>query len=112
MLYFIITFLINAVSLYLVVHIVNGAQINGMWALALSTIVIALLNTFVRPLLIFFTLPLNILTLGIFILFINALLILLASKIVTGFYIDSYWTAFVVALLFSIISTLASYLIK
>lgn len=88
-------------------YIMPGVEIINMWAALLTGIVIALLNRFVRPVLVFLTLPFTALTFGLFLLFINAVIVLLADAIVSGFYVDG----FVTALLFGLLLTLLNFLL-
>lgn len=83
-------------------YLLPGVQIKGFLSALATAIVIALLNLVVRPILLFLTLPINLLTLGLFTFVINAGIIMLASAIVPGFKVDSWWWA----LLFSIVLTL------
>lgn len=101
--------LITALAVIILAYILPGVQISGFFAAIIVAAVIALLNMFVRPLLIFFTLPATLLTLGLFLFVINAIIILLADKLVSGFAVSGFWTA----LLFSILlSFLRSFLFK
>ncbi|MGV3764940.1 MAG: phage holin family protein [Chitinophagaceae bacterium] len=83
-------------------HVLPGIRITDYWAAILIILVLSLLNTFVKPLLILFTLPLTVFTFGLFLFVINALIILLGSEIVKGFEVSNFWYA----LLFSIILSL------
>ena len=78
----------------------------------LAAFVLGVINAFIRPLVILITLPINILTLGIFTFFINGFLFYAVSKIVKGFVVTGFWPAFFGALLFSIISFLVSLVIS
>jgi len=71
--------------------------VTGIWV----AIVLALINLFIKPLLILLTLPVTIFTFGLFLLVINALMILLCSKLVTGFHVEGFWWAFLFSLLLS-----------
>jgi|YelNatPaOPRAMG01_1025707.scaffolds.fasta_scaffold00891_31 putative membrane protein len=81
--------------------------VNFWWAL-LAALVIGFLNSGIKPFLLLVTLPLNIFTLGLSSLFLNALLFYLAVSIVPGVYVDSFWTALAGMLLFSVFSTMFS----
>jgi len=94
---FFIRWLIHGLSLVVVVNIISGIRVDN-W--------LGLLNAFLRPILLLFTLPINVLTLGIFTLFINAGLFSLASWLVKGFSVAGFWNAFFGALVFSITSGL------
>ena len=92
----------TALAILLVTKIMPGVSVNSAWTAIFLSIVLSLLNVFVKPLLIFFTLPITIFTLGLFLLVINATMILLASEIVSGFQVDGFWWA----MLFSIVLSL------
>ena len=109
---FLLRWFINSISLLLVVHIVSGISISSWLTAIAAALVLGLLNAFVRPLLIFLTLPVNILTLGLFTLIINGFMFYLAALLVHGFVIAGYWNAFLGALVFSIISFLLSLLTR
>jgi len=103
---FFVRWLLHGVSLVVVVNIISGIRVDSWQALAVAALVLGLLNAFLRPLLLLFTLPINVLTLGLFTLFINAGLFSLASWLVTGFFVAGFWNAFFGALAFSITSGL------
>jgi putative membrane protein len=89
-------------------YVLPGVTLSGFWAALLAALVLGLINVFIKPLLIIFTLPINILTLGLFTLVINALVIMMASGITPGFKVDGFWNA----LLFSIVLSIVLYLIN
>ena len=88
--------------------ILPGVTIDSVPAAVLTAVVIALLNSFIRPILIVLTLPFTIFTMGLFIFIINALIILLASGLVSRFHVDGFGSA----LLFSLLLTLFNYLLE
>ncbi|WP_162052593.1 phage holin family protein [Pontibacter pamirensis] len=83
-------------------YLLPGVHITGFLSAVLLAIVLAVLNTIVKPILIFLTIPVTILTLGLFLLVINALIILLAGVIVPGFTVDGFWWALLFSLVMSI----------
>ena len=82
---FFIGWLVNTTALLVVVHMVSGINIDRWQTTFVASLVLGLLNTFIRPVLILLTLPVNVLTLGIFTLFINGFMFYLASSLVKGF---------------------------
>ncbi len=84
--------------------IIPGIEIDNFTAAMIAAVVIALINTFIKPVLILLTLPINILTLGIFTLVINALLFMFAAYLVPGIEISGFWSALFGSLLISIFS--------
>ena len=102
-----INFLITAVFVYLLAKLLAPHVVINSFATAIIfSIVLALLNAFVKPLIILLTLPLTIITLGLFLLIINVIMILLADKFVSGVKIDGFLWAFIFGLLLSVVSTI------
>jgi len=102
----IINFLIVAVFVYILSKLLAPHVIINSFATAIIfSLVLALLNAFVKPIVIILTLPLTIITLGLFLLVINVIMILLAAKFVSGIKIDGFLWAFIFGLLLSIVST-------
>jgi len=95
---------LNSFALFIVVKLVPGIQIGRFQDLLLAALVIGLLNAFLRPVIIFMTLPVTVLTLGLFTLVINGLMFYLAAQLVTGFQVSGFGAAFVAALFFSLFS--------
>jgi putative membrane protein len=89
-------------------YVLPGVTLGGFWAALLAALVLGLINVFIKPLLIIFTLPINILTLGLFTLVINALVIMMASGITPGFKVNGFWNA----LLFSIVLSIVLFIIN
>jgi putative membrane protein len=101
----IINFLITAVFVYLLAKLLAPhVVIKSFTTAIIFSIVLALLNAFVKPLIILLTLPLTIITLGLFLLIINVIMILLADKFVSGVKIDGFLWAFIFGLLLSVVS--------
>ncbi len=100
----ILTWVLNAFALFFVMKLVPGIQIDNFRDLLIGTLVLGLLNAFLRPIIILLTLPVNMLTLGLFTLVINGLMFYLAAHLVAGFRVSGFGAAFIAALLFSIIS--------
>jgi putative membrane protein len=101
-----IKWIVNSTALLIVAHIVSGVIIDDWVTVFIAALVLGLLNAFLRPILIFLTLPVTVLSLGLFTLFINAFLFYLAAHLVRGFHVTGYWQAFVAALVFSVVSFL------
>ncbi len=95
--------LLNTLVLLLVGYLTPGIVFAGFWSALVAALVLGLLNALVRPILILLTLPINILTLGLFTLVINALIFWLTSSIVKGFEIANFTSAFIGALIYTII---------
>ena len=89
----VIRWLVSAIALYLTSLIVRGIEIQGVAPLLFAAITIGVLNAVVRPLILVLTLPLNILTLGLFPLVVNAGMLWMAAKVVNGFNVHGFWSA-------------------
>lgn len=87
-------------------YVLSGVKIDSFWAAIILAIVLAVLNAIVRPILIFFTFPLTLVTLGLFLFVINALIILLADSLVAGFHVDGFWWALLFSFLLSIVTAM------
>lgn len=109
---FLLKWLVNTVSLFAVVNIISGITVTSWVSVVAAALVLGLLNAFLRPLILLLTLPVNILTLGLFTLLINAFMFYLASVLVKGFEISDFGHAFLGAILFSIVSFLLNLLIR
>ncbi|WP_449413922.1 phage holin family protein [Pandoraea soli] len=103
--------LINAIALLVLPHVVSGIQLKGIGTALVVAVVLGLINAFLRPLLVVLTLPVTVLTLGLFIFVINALLFWLASHVVKGFEVSGFWAALFGSLLYSLISWILSALV-
>ncbi|MEX1311391.1 MAG: phage holin family protein [Candidatus Sulfomarinibacteraceae bacterium] len=102
---FLIHWLVIALALWVTAYVLPGVSVDSTQALAIAAIVLGLVNALIRPVLTILTLPITILTLGLFYLVINGLTFLLASKLVPGFHVGGFWWAVLGALLVSIISS-------
>ena len=89
----VIRWLVSATALYLTSLIVRGIDIQGVTALLFAAITIGVLNALVRPVILILTLPLNILTLGLFTLVVNAGMLWMAARVVVGFNVHGFWSA-------------------
>ncbi|MGA9669919.1 MAG: phage holin family protein [Terracidiphilus sp.] len=98
--------LLCAIALLIVSKIVPGFQVNGLWPALIASLVIGLLNATVGFFLKIITFPISILTLGIFLLVINGLMILLASSIVRGFHVRGFGSAFFGAVVLALLGML------
>ena len=94
--------LLTALAVIILANVLPGITVNNYGTAILVALTISLLNMFVRPLLVFFTLPATIVTLGLFLFVVNAIIILLASHLVTGFVVSGFLTAFLFSVLLSV----------
>jgi putative membrane protein len=98
--------LVTAVLVMVISRFMGGVHVDGFTTSIIVAVVLGLLNIFIKPIIVLFTLPVTILTLGLFLLVINALIILLCTKIVGGFDVDSFWTAMLFSIILSITQSL------
>ena len=100
---FFFRWLVSAISIGVAAYLVPGVSVTLTGAL-IAAVVLGALNLFIRPVIIILTLPINILTLGLFSLVINALLVMLASLVVPGFVVAGFWAALLFALVLTLIN--------
>jgi putative membrane protein len=107
--YFIVSLLINMVAILIIAYLVPKViQVESWIAALVAAFVLGVVNTFIRPLLVLLTLPLTVVTFGIFLLVINGLLLWLVSAIVRGFQVNGFLGALVGSILISIVSWILS----
>ena len=111
LLHIIVGWLLSALALWLVARMVPGIELRGFGDALIATIVIAVVNFFVGPILRFFSFPLTILTLGLFLIVINALLLKLASMLSPGFRIRGFFPAVIGSVVLSILEWLLRHLV-
>lgn len=104
--------LISALALVVVAYFLPGFTIDGLYTAIIAALILGLLNVLVRPVLIILTLPITLLTLGLFIFVINALLILFVASFVEGFSISGFWVALIASIGVSLISAVGNRFIK
>lgn len=102
----IINMLITAGLVLLIAHLLPGVHIREFSIALLVAVVLGLLNFFVKPILVLFTLPLTIATLGLFLLAVNAIIIQLCSSLVDGFRVDNFWIAMLFSIVLSILQSI------
>lgn len=112
----ILIWILNALALIAVANFVPGIRVDGFVAALVAAFLLGLVNTLIRPLLLLLTLPVTMLTLGLFIFIINGLLFWLVGSILRGFIVDSFWHGVLGALLYSLftwaLSSAASQLMR
>lgn len=111
--YFLLHWAITSLSLWAASYVFSGIKFANVSALIISALLLGFANAIVRPLLILLTLPLTLLTFGLFLLVINALMMLLVSAVVSGFSISGFWTAFFASIFIAVLSfLLGSYVLN
>lgn len=95
---------VNALTLLVVANIVPGFMIEGFYAALIVALILGLVNAIVRPIVLLFTLPINVITLGLFTFVVNALMLTFVSSIVKGFVIESFGAALTAAIVLWLVS--------
>jgi putative membrane protein len=106
-----IRWLVLTLAVLIVPHLISGVRVEGVGTALAAAAILAVLNAIVRPVLIILTFPLTIVTLGLFILIINALLFELAGFFVSGLQIDSFWSALLGSFIVSVVSWIMNFAI-
>lgn len=101
-----INWLISALAVFASAYVLPGVAVSGFWAAMVVALALGIVNALIRPLLLLLTLPLNLLTLGLFTFVINAFLVLLVANLVPGFKVDGFWYALLYSLVLSIVTGL------
>ncbi len=109
---FIIKILLSALAVVVLSKILPGVSVDTYTTAIIVAIVLSLLNLIVKPILVILTLPVTIITLGLFLLIINAVIILLADKLIDGFYVNSLLWALIFSLLLSFFQSVLHSLLK
>lgn len=108
-----ITWLINAASLFVLPYLMDSIRIENFKTALVAALVLGLVNVLIKPVLVLLTLPVTLLTLGLFIFVINGLLFWAVASFIGGFHVSGFWSAMGGALLFSLISwALSALLLK
>lgn len=103
-----IRWLILTVAILLTAYLMDGIEVRGVGSAVAAAAILGVLNAFFRPILLILTLPVNVLTLGLFTFIINALLLMMASGVISGFVVRGFWTAVFGSFLISVVSWLLS----
>ncbi|HRU38369.1 MAG TPA: phage holin family protein [Candidatus Goldiibacteriota bacterium] len=114
--YMLAKWMINMAALFIVVRTVKGLNltatgVEGIITLAAASAVIGLINTFIRPVIILLTLPINVISFGLFTLVINGVIFIITGSLVRGFEVKSLWGAVIGSLIFSLVSMVAGWLL-
>lgn len=109
---FLIRLLINAAAIWVAASLIPGIDLGGLGPTILAALVLGLINAIVRPILVVLTFPITLLTLGLFLLVLNAFCLWLVAVFVSGFHVAGFWPAFWGALLVSIVSWILTALIS
>ena len=103
-----IRWVINALALLLISQVIKGIEVDSIFAAFVAAAVLGVINAILRPILLLITLPITILTLGLFVLVINGFMLYIAGSVVEGFHVAGFWSAVFGALFLSVISWIAN----
>jgi len=101
---FLLVWALNSLALLIVAYLFPGVQVQDWQAAAVAALVLGLVNVLVKPVLVLLTLPITIVTLGLFLLVINALLLWAVGSVVPGFHVNGFWAGLVGAVLYSLVT--------
>lgn len=104
--------LLTALAVFILSNVLSGIMVSSYTTAIIVALTISVLNMLVRPILVLFTLPVTILTLGLFLFVINAIIILLADALISGFVVNGFFTAIIFSVLLSVFRSLLFRLIK
>jgi len=107
-----LVWILNAVGLLVVAYVLPGIVVASFWSAMWAALVLGLINMLVKPLFVLLTLPITIVTVGLFLFVVNALMFWLAGSILKGFQVNGFWWALFGALLYSLISGFLTNLIN
>ena len=110
MMYLLIRWIVNAAALMLVAYLYPGVSVTSFGAAMVAALVLGLVNAVIRPILVLLTLPVTLLTLGLFLFVINALLFWLVAEVVQGFHVAGFGSALLGSILYSVITLITSWL--
>lgn len=108
----IVKILINAAALMFAANMIDGIYVDGFGAVVIAAIILGIVNAIIRPLLMLFTLPLNIMTFGLLTFVINGLMLKMVSTVVGGFEIVGLWPAIIGSIILTVVSTVLSWLVE
>jgi len=100
--------IVSTLAIVITAYIMPGVYVGSVLTALWVALVLSLLNAFVKPILIFLTLPVTLVTLGLFLLVINALMILLAGELIHDFRVSGFWTAFFFSMVLSLVNAVLS----
>lgn len=103
---FILKWILSAVAVLIAAYLLPGVDVESFWAALIVAVVLAIMNATLKPLLVILTIPITVVTLGLFLLVINAIIILLIDAIIAGFHVSNFWWALAFSLIISVLGAL------
>lgn len=104
----ILNWLVSAVAIVIAAYLLPGVHVSGFVVALILAVVLGAINAFLKPLLVLLTLPVTVMTFGLFVLVINALLVMLAGAVVSGFAVDGFWWALAFSVVLSLVNAVFS----
>ena len=101
-----VKWLLSAVAIMITAYILPGVTVESFWAALIVAVILALLNAVLKPILVILTIPITILTLGLFLLVINAAIILMTDAVISGFSVNNFWWALAFSLIMAVLGSL------
>lgn len=108
----VIRWILNGAALILTSFIIGGIEVEGFLAALFAALVLGIVNAIIRPIILFLTLPINIITLGLFTIIINGFMLKITSTVVNGFAVHGFWSATIGAIILSLISSVLNALVE
>jgi len=105
-------FIVTSVAILAVAKLLPGIEVHSLFALIMTVVILGILNVFLRPIMIFITLPFTVVTLGLFLFIINGIILYLVSLLIDGFEISSLFVAIIASILITIVSGVINWLAK
>jgi putative membrane protein len=109
---FIPKLLLTSVAILIAGYLLPGIHVDTFWTALLVALVLSFLNVFLKPLMVILTIPFTVITFGLFLLVINALIIMIAGSWVNGFKVEGFWWAMLFSIIMSVISSLLESLVR
>ncbi|MEM9675899.1 MAG: phage holin family protein [Cyclobacteriaceae bacterium] len=102
----IVKWLLSAIAVMITAYLLPGVSVESFWAALIVAVILAIFNAILKPILIILTIPITILTLGLFLLVINAVIILMTDAVIAGFSVSSFWWALAFSIIMAILGSL------
>lgn len=96
----------NTLAVIVTAYVLPGVEVGSIWVAFVVAVLLGIVNTILKPILVFLTLPINIVTLGLFTLVINAILVLLVGNLVPGFMVSGFWSALAFSVVLSLVNSI------
>ena len=109
---FLLNLLLSGLAVFVSGRMIPGVVVEGYGTSIVVAIILAIVNAIIKPILLILTLPINIMTLGLFSLVINAIVILIVDAMVSGFSVDGFWTALIFSIVLSLVNMAISALLR